>query len=51
MLKEIVICIIIVIVIIFGEQTTQNYTKDSVSSLSSKLMRITRKYNTRKYGR
>lgn len=38
MLKEIMICIIIVISILFGNYKTQNYTKESVSNLSEKLM-------------
>lgn len=40
MLKEAIICIIIVIAIIFGNVTTQNYTKESVSELSSGLMTL-----------
>jgi len=40
MLKETIICIIIVIAIIFGNDTTQNYTKESVSELSSELMQL-----------
>lgn len=40
MIKETVICIIIVIAIIFGNNVTQNYTKDSVSELSSGLMSL-----------
>ncbi len=40
MLKESIICIIIVIAIIFGNNTTQNYTKESVSQLSSGLMTL-----------
>ncbi len=38
MLKEIIICIIIVISIVFGNSMTQNYTKESVNKLSSGLM-------------
>ncbi len=40
MLKETIICIIIVIGIIFGNNVTQNYTKESVSELSSELMTL-----------
>lgn len=40
MLKETIICIIIVIAIIFGNYTTQNYTKESVSELSNGLMQL-----------
>ncbi len=40
MLKEAIICIVIVIAIIFGNNTTQNYTKESVSELSSGLMSL-----------
>lgn len=40
MLKETIICIIIVIAIIFGNSATQNYTKESVSELSSGLMTL-----------
>ncbi|MCI8759740.1 MAG: DUF4363 family protein [Clostridia bacterium] len=40
MLKETIICIIIVIAIIFGNDTTQNYTKESVSELSNELMQL-----------
>ena len=38
MLKEIIICIIIVISIVFGNSMTQNYTKESVNKLCSELM-------------
>lgn len=38
MLKETIICIIIVIAIIFGNSMTQDYTKESVSELTSGLM-------------
>ncbi len=38
MLKETIICIIIVIAIIFGNNMTQDYTKESVNELSSGLM-------------
>ena len=37
MLKEFVICIIIIISIIFGNYQTQNYTKDSVRTLVNEL--------------
>lgn len=37
MLKETIICVIIVIAIFFGDNTTQNYTKESVSNLSNEL--------------
>lgn len=40
MLKETMICIIIVIAIIFGNNVTQSYTKESVSELSSELMTL-----------
>lgn len=40
MLKETIICIIIVIAIIFGNNVTQSYTKESVSELSSELMSL-----------
>lgn len=40
MLKETIICIVIVIAIIFGNNTTQDYTKESVSELSSGLMQL-----------
>ena len=40
MLKETIICIVIVIAIIFGNNTTQSYTKESVSELSSGLMSL-----------
>lgn len=43
MLKETIICIVIVIAIIFGDNTTQNYTKESVSELSKRTHAITRK--------
>lgn len=38
MLKETIICVVIVIGIIFGNNVTQDYTKESVSRLSSELM-------------
>ena len=37
MLKESIICVIIVIVIAFGNNVTQNYTKETVSELTSEL--------------
>ena len=37
MLKESIICIVIVISIIFGNYQTQNYTKETVRELSGKL--------------
>ena len=37
MLKETIICIVIVIAIFFGNSVTQNYTKESVSELSNSL--------------
>lgn len=40
MLKEIIVCIVIVIAIIFGNNTTQDYTRDSVSELSSGLLKL-----------
>lgn len=40
MLKETIICIIIIIAIIFGNSVTQDYTKESVSELSSGLMTL-----------
>lgn len=40
MLKETVICIIIVIVIIFGNNVTQDYTKESVNELTGGLMEL-----------
>lgn len=40
MLKETIICIVIVVAIIFGNYTTQGYTKESVSELSSGLMSL-----------
>lgn len=43
MLKETIICIVIVIAIIFGNNTTQSYTKESVSELSSGLMSLREK--------
>lgn len=40
MLKETIICIVIVIGIVFGNSVTQNHTKESVSGLSSGLMTL-----------
>lgn len=40
MLKESIICIIIVISIIFGNYQTQNYTKDSVKEVSKVLTEL-----------
>ncbi len=40
MLKETIISIIIVITIILGNNSTQNYTKESVSELSSGLLTL-----------
>lgn len=40
MLKETIICIVIVTAIVFGNAVTQNYTKKSVSELSSGLMAL-----------
>lgn len=40
MLKETIICIVIVIAIVFGNNTTQSYTKESVSELSGELMTL-----------
>lgn len=40
MLKETIICIVIVIAIIFGNNTTQDYTKESVNELSNGLMQL-----------
>ena len=40
MLKESIVCIVIVIAIIFGNNTTQDYTKDSVRELSSGLLKL-----------
>lgn len=40
MLKETIICTVIVIAIIFGNNTTQDYTKESISELSSGLMQL-----------
>lgn len=43
MLKETIICIIIIIAIIFGNSMTQDYTKESVSELTSGLMTLREK--------
>ena len=43
MLKETIICIVIVISIVFGNSMTQNYTRESVSELSSGLMSLREK--------
>ena len=40
MLKESIVCIVIVIAIIFGNNTTQDYTKESVRELSSGLLKL-----------
>lgn len=40
MLKETIICIVIVIAIIFGNNATQGYTKQSVSDISRGLMEL-----------
>lgn len=37
MLKELIICIVIVIVIFFGNVMTQNYTKETMEELASNL--------------
>ena len=43
MLKETMICIVIIISIVFGNSMTQNYTKECVSELSSGLMSLRQK--------
>ncbi len=43
MLKEIVICIIIVSMILIGNYITQNYTKQSISELTDELSNIRNK--------
>ncbi len=43
MLKETMIFIVIIISIVFGNSMTQNYTKESVSELSSGLMSLREK--------
>ena len=45
MLKETIICIVIVIAIIFGNSVTQDYTKESVNELSSELMTLRENVN------
>ena len=40
MLKEVIICIIIVTIILIGNAITQNYTKETVGQLSDKLQEI-----------
>ena len=40
MLKETIICVIIIISIIFGNYQIQNYTKDSIRVLSEKLIEL-----------
>lgn len=40
MLKEMIICIIIVVVIFLGNSTIQKYTKESVSEISNGLMQL-----------
>jgi len=42
MLKEIIICIVIIVTIVFGNNATQNYTVNSVDSLTVKLEEIKR---------
>ena len=43
MVKEIIICIVIVVVIVFGNVITQNYTKQSVMDLSEELSNLREK--------
>ena len=43
MLKEIIICIVIVITILFGNNSTQNYTKETVDELSNQLVSLREK--------
>lgn len=50
MLKETIICVVIVIAIIFGNNITQNYTKESVSELSSGLMSLREKLTQQDIG-
>ena len=45
MLKETFICIVIVIAIIFGNNITQDYTKESINELSNELMALREKVN------
>ena len=40
MLKETIICIVIILTIILGNNITQNYTKQSVSKISEELMSL-----------
>lgn len=40
MLKETIICIVIAIAIIFGNNVTQNYTKESIQELSGTLQSL-----------
>lgn len=40
MKKEIIICVIIVIIILFGNQLTQNYVKESVSELLKPMIEV-----------
>lgn len=40
MLKETIICIVIAIAIIFGNNVTQNYTKESIQELSGTLQNL-----------
>lgn len=40
MLKEIIICIVIILTIILGNNITQNYTKQSVSKISNELISL-----------
>ncbi len=38
MLKESIICVVIVVAIVFGNNVTQSYTKETVSELTSELI-------------
>ena len=40
MLKEMIICIVIVMAIIFGDTATQKYTEESVNELSTNLVSL-----------
>ena len=40
MLREFFFCFIIIIVILFGNNLTQNYTKDSVKTISERLIEL-----------
>ena len=40
MLKESIICIIIIIAIIFGNYVTQNYTKETITEISENLISL-----------